>query len=404
MDVKTLIKDKAEEYKDDLINFLIDLIKIRSVSGEEEEVALRIQSEMEKVGFDEVFIDKLGNVIGRIGSGKTILAMDAHIDTADAGDTELWQVNPFEATIVDDRIYGRGTAGQKGSIAAMIYAGKIIKELDLEDDYTLYVTGTVLKEECEGLAWNYIINEDNISPNFVVIADATNLNINRGNRGSVNLEIITKGLSCDAGSPQRGVNAIYKTIPIIQDIEEQNKNFKSDGFLGEPSISVTHINYNTPSRSSVPDQCTIEIQRRTMVGESTKKILKETKALKGAENSMVRIVEFQKPSYTGIVYPIDKYSQAWLLEEDNILLKAASEAFKKMFNRDPKIDKWSMGTNGSVTMGVYKIPTIGFGPGNEMFVHGPREHVEIEDLIKASQFYAMFPKRLSKWINVGGNS
>lgn len=401
MDIKALIKDKTEEYKEDIISFLIELIKIRSLSGEEKQVALRIKSEMEKVGFDEVFIDGLGNVIGKIGSGKTVIAMDAHIDTVDAGDIELWQINPFKGVIIEDCIYGRGAAGQKGAIAAMVYAGRIIKELGLEDEYTLYVTGTVLKEECEGLAWHYIINEDSITPDFVIITEPTNLNINKGHRGSLKLEITTKGLSCDAGSPQRGINAIYKTLPIIQEIEEQNKNFKSEGALGEASTSVTHINYTTPSRNSIPDQCTIEIHRKTNIGENTRKIVNDIKALRGAENSVVKVVEVERPSYTGVLYPMKKHSPAWILEEDSLLLKASVETYKKMFDKEPKIEKWSMGTNGSATMGVYKIPTIGFGPGNEIFVHGPREHLEIKQLVMACEFYSMFPKRLVKW-NKGG--
>lgn len=301
MGIKRRIIELAEEYKDDMMNFLMDMISIPSISGDEEKAALRIKKEMEKVGFDEVFVEKLGNVIGRIGSGEKIIAFDAHIDTADVGDRELWQIEPFEGFIKDDIVYGRGTADQKGAIASIVYAGKIIKELDLEDNYTLYVTGTVMKEECNGLAWQYLLDEEVITPDYVVITEPTNLNIYRGNRGQVQLKLTTKGLSCDASAPQRGLNAVYMSVPIIQEIEELNKCYKENNLLGKSSIAVTQINYKSPSKASIPEECTIGIDRRLTIGESIKGIVKEIESLKNTENSVIQIDEYAKPSYTGIV-------------------------------------------------------------------------------------------------------
>lgn len=396
MDIKEKIIHMAEAYKEDMAGFLIDIIKIPSISGQEQEVALRIKEEMIKVGFDSVFLDGLGNVIGRIGNGKTVIAMDAHMDTVDVGDRELWQLDPFDGIIQDGIIYGRGAADQKSAVASIIYAVKIIKELGLEDDYTLYVTCTVLKEECDGLAWHYIINEDGIVPHFVIITEPTNLNIYTGHRGRVEFEIITKGLSCDASSPQRGINAIYKTVPIIHQLEELNRNFKEDSLLGKASVAVTQIYFNTPSKASIPDECKIKIDRRITTGENSSKALREIKTLKGLENSKVKIVKCKKPSYTGVVYPLNKYSPSWCIENESAFLKAAMETYRKMFDKEPKIDKWRLSTNGSATMGEYKIPTIGFGPGNEIFAHGPREQVAVEQLIKACEFYVMFPQNIIK--------
>lgn len=394
MDIKEKISKLSEEYKDDMVKFLRDMIRIPSTSCNEEKVILRIKEEMEKVGFDEIKIDKMGNIIGRIGNGKTIIAMDAHIDTVDVGDSDLWKVDPFEGDLKDGIIYGRGASDQEGGMASMVYAGKIIKELGLTGDYTLYVTGTVMEEDCDGLCWQYIIEQDKIKPDFVVITEPTNLNIYRGHRGRMEMIVTTKGLSCHGSAPERGVNAVYKMVPIIQGIEKLNENLKDDPFLGKGTVTVTQIFFKSPSQCAVPDECTIQLDRRLTVGETMDTAVAEIKALKGAEDAIVEVLTYAQPSYTGLVYPTEKYYPTWVTDEDHVLVRSAVNTFKEMFNKEPKIDKWTFSTNGVSIMGRFGIPTIGFGPANEVHAHSPHDQLPVQDLVEACKFYAAFPKNL----------
>lgn len=394
MDIKEKISKLSEEYKDDMVKFLRDMIRIPSTSCNEEKVILRIKEEMEKVGFDEIKIDKMGNIIGRIGNGKTIIAMDAHIDTVDVGDSDLWKVDPFEGDLKDGIIYGRGASDQEGGMASMVYAGKIIKELGLTGDYTLYVTGTVMEEDCDGLCWQYIIEQDKIKPDFVVITEPTNLNIYRGHRGRMEMIVTTKGLSCHGSAPERGVNAVYKMVPIIQGIEKLNENLKDDPFLGKGTVTVTQIFFKSPSQCAVPDECTIQLDRRLTVGETMDTAVAEIKALKGAEDAIVEVLTYAQPSYTGLVYPTEKYYPTWVTDEDHVLVRSAVNTFKEMFSKEPKIDKWTFSTNGVSIMGRFGIPTIGFGPANEVHAHSPHDQLPVQDLVEACKFYAAFPKNL----------
>ena len=375
-------------------DFLRDMISIPSTSCNEKAVVLRIKEEMEKVGFDEVIIDKMGNILGRIGSGKTVIAMDAHIDTVDVGDADLWKVDPFEGDLKNGVIYGRGASDQEGGMAAMVYAGKIIKELGLEDDYTLYVTGTVMEEDCDGLCWQYIIEQDKIKPDYVVITEPTNLNIYRGHRGRMEMIVTTKGLSCHGSAPERGINAIYKMTPIIKGIEKLNENLKQDDFLGKGSITVTQVFFKSPSQCAVPDECTIQLDRRLTVGETMESAVAEIKALEGAEEAIVEVLTYAQPSYTGLVYPTEKYYPTWVVHEEHPIVKSAVETYKSMFNKEPKVDKWTFSTNGVSIMGRYNIPTIGFGPANEIYAHSPMDQIPVQDLVEACKFYAAFPKNL----------
>lgn len=396
MNINILILKKIQEYKNDIIDFLIDMVNIHSITCNEKKIALRIKQEMDKIEFDETFIDGMGNVIGRIGNGDKIIAIDAHIDTVGIGDDELWNQNPFRAKIKDDIIYGRGILEQKGAIASIVYSSKMIKELELIGEYTLYVIGSIMKEEYDGGAWKYIIENDKIKPDFVIITEPTNLNISIGGRGRMEMEISIGGLSTDSGDCIRGLNSIYRSMPIIRNIETLNTLYKSNSF-GKASISINDIIIKSPSKACVPDKCIINIDRRITMGEKIEDILKEIKCI--IPNNEVKIKESNKTTYTGYKYTSNNVLMPWTNNKDSFLLKKTIEVYEMMYGKKPQITNWMITTNGSVTSGIFNIPTIGFGPGKEILAYGPREQVAIDDLIKSCKLYTILPLKLSEFTN-----
>lgn len=388
------VVEKAEEYKEDISKFLRDMIAIPSESCMEKEVVLRIKEEMEKVGFDKVEIDPMGNILGYIGHGKHVIAMDAHIDTVGVGDESLWEYNPYEGYEDDEIIVGRGASDQEGGMASMVYAGKIIKDLELEDDYTLIVTGTVQEEDCDGLCWQYIINESNIKPEFVVITEPTSLNIYRGQRGRMEIKVTTKGVSCHGSAPERGENAIYKIAPILNELKALHENLHTDEFLGKGSLTVSEIFFTSPSRCAVADSCTISIDRRLTWGETWEGALQEIKNLPSVKEGKaeVSMYNYDRPAYTGLVYPTACYFPAWVVEEEHFACKTLVDAYEGLFKSKPFVDKWTFSTNGVSIMGRYNIPCIGFGPGHEDQAHAPNERTWKEELVKCAAMYAVIPK------------
>ncbi|HNS67711.1 MAG TPA: YgeY family selenium metabolism-linked hydrolase [Mesotoga infera] len=396
--MKGSLLSKAESYKDDLANFLRDLVSIKSFSAGEREAVERIRREMEKVGFDEVIVDGLGNILGRIGNGKKVIAMDAHIDTVEVGNEKLWKVDPFSGEMKDGVIYGRGASDQKAGMAAMVYGAKIMMEEGLTGDFTLYVTGTVMEEDCDGLCWRYIIERDGIRPDFVVITEPTNLNIYRGHRGRMELQIRTVGRSCHASAPERGVNAIYKMARIIAEIERLNERLKDDRFLGKGTIAVTQIFFKSPSQNAVADECTIQLDRRLTAGETKESVVEELKgaiALAGEEAEIIELF-YDRPSYTGLSFPVEKYFPTWVMEEDSGIVRKTVATYREVFGADPLVDKWTFSTNGIATAGVFSIPTIGFGPANEIYAHSPDDQCPVDHLVRAAAMYALLPLRLSQ--------
>lgn len=378
--------------------FLRDMIAIPSESCQEEKVVLRIKEEMEKVGFDKVEIDPMGNILGYIGHGKHVIAMDAHIDTVGIGNPENWKYDPYKGHEDDEIIIGRGSSDQEGGMASMVYAGKIIKELQLEDDYTLVVVGSVQEEDCDGLCWQYIINEDQLRPEFVLITEPTDGKIYRGQRGRMEIKVVTKGVSCHGSAPERGDNAIYKMAGILQDLKALHENLVDHDFLGKGSLTVSEIFHTSPSRCAVADSCWISIDRRLTVGETGEFAIQQIKNLPSvkAAKAEVSMYQYERPSYTNLVYPTECYFPTWLIEDGHPVCHTVVDSYKALFKEDPKVDKWTFSTNGVSIMGRYGIPCIGFGPGHEDQAHAPNECTWKKELVNCAAVYAVIPIMYSK--------
>jgi putative selenium metabolism hydrolase len=390
-DLYQQIFNRAKELEGETARFLMDMVRVPSFSMTEGEVIQVIKKEMEAQGFDEVRVDGLGNIIGRIGSGPRIIAFDAHIDTVYPGDLSLWDFDPFQPKVADGQVWGRGTVDQEGGMASMVTAGKIIKELNLNNDFTIYFTGTVMEEDCDGLCWKYLINEEKLRPEMVVITEPTNMNIYRGHRGRMEMQVKVKGLSCHGSAPERGDNAIYKISRIALEIEKLHTRLKDDPFLGKGSVCVSQVFFTGPSQCAVPDSATISLDRRLTFGETKESAVAEVKdaaARAGYPEAEVIILEYVEKAYTGLVYPMEKYYPTWAIPENSPWVVSAVDAYEKTLGKKPFVDKWTFSTNGVSIAGMEGIPCIGLGPGNEVLAHFPNEHTPLEHLSGASAFYA----------------
>lgn len=380
----------ARQLNDHTAQLLAKLVSLPSLSGQEEQVINCIKQEMEAIGCDEIIIDGIGNIIGRIGNGPLKIAFDAHIDVVDIGNRALWQFEPFDGHIRDGKVWGRGAADQKGGMAAMLAAARIIKELNLAQQYTVYFIGSVMEEDCDGMCWNYIIREDQIRPDYVILTEPTGCRIYRGQRGRMEIEITTTGLSAHGSAPERGINAIYKIAPLIQAIEALNERLAYDEFLGKGTVVLSQIKSIGPSQCAVPDFCSLYLDRRLTWGETKESALQEIQNII-AENQVdarVNLPVYAGKAFTGKTYTMEKYFPTWKLEPNHPLVQAGIACFQKLFNTEPIIDKWTFSTNGVTICGVHGIPCLGFGPGFEEQAHAPNEWTPVDQLWRAAAFYA----------------
>ena len=435
------IKRSAAAYGADMTRFLRDMIAIPSESCQEEGVARRIQAEMEKLGFDRVELDGLGNVIGWMGEGDRIIAIDSHIDTVGIGNADNWDADPYQGYETQTQIYGRGGSDQEGGLASAVYGAKIMKDLGLiPAGFKIMVVGSVQEEDCDGMCWQYIVNRDFSSPaeaqkriEFVISTEPTDGGVYRGQRGRMEIRVDVKGVSCHGSAPERGDNAIYKMADILQDVRALNENpadesaeikglvkmldprynpdyFEDARFLGRGTCTTSEIFFTSPSRCAVADSCSISIDRRMTAGETYQSCIKEIEDLpavkKYGDDVKVSMYWYDRPSWTGEVYKTESFFPTWINRETAPHVQALVDAHRALFGdariwsddkaratREgrPLTDKWTFSTNGVAIQGRYGIPCVGFGPGAESQAHAPNEITWKQDLVTCAALYAAVP-------------
>ena len=440
------IKSAAEGYKAEMSRFLRDMISHPSESCEEKEVVMCIKAEMEKLGFDKVEIDGLGNVIGWMGQGEKIIAIDSHIDTVGIGNIDNWEADPYQGYETDDIIFGRGGSDQEGGMASAVYGAKIMKDLGLiPEGYQIMVVGSVQEEDCDGMCWQYIVNkyfpskeEAQKQIEFVISTEPTDGGIYRGHRGRMEIRVDVKGVSCHGSAPHRGDNAIYKMADILQDVRALNENgdgpsntvkglvkmlnpefnpehYEDAQFLGRGTCTTSQIFYTSPSRCAVADSCSISIDRRMTAGETWDSCLEEIRQLpsvkKYGDDVKVSMYMYDRPAWTGTVYETECFFPTWINKASAAHVQAVVDAHHALWGEErighadpdekkdamhlrtgrPLTDKWTFSTNCVSIQGRYGIPCVGFGPGAESQAHAPNEITWKQDLVTCAALYAAVP-------------
>jgi putative selenium metabolism hydrolase len=371
--------------------FLQDLVRIPSLSTQEEAVAIRLAKEMKQVGFDEVWTDRIGNVVGRIGAGRgPKLFLNGHMDNVDVGDLGRWTHPPYGGMIVDGVLYGRGACDMKGGLAAMVYGVKALVDAGLELAGDLYVVGVVQEEPCEGLATRVLVEEEGIRPDFVVLGEPSNLQVRLGHRGRVEMKVMVRGKAAHASSPELGDNAIHNAARLIFGLELLTARLATDPFLGQGSLAVTEIDSQAASRNAVPDRCVFYIDRRLTLGETETKALAEIQSIVNTEeiDAEVTVSEYRARSYAGYDCRARAMFPAWVMPEDSALVQALVRSVRETLGYRPRMGRWGFSTDGTYTAGVANIPTVGFGPGEERYAHTLEEQIRLNDVVDAARVYA----------------
>jgi len=397
------IKKRVEANRENIVQFLRDIVAIPSMDGQLKDVGECIQAKMRNLGFDEARFDKMGNTVGRIGHGPKVIVFDSHIDTVGVGDPAEWDWDPFVGKVENGALYARGACDEKGSTPGMIYGLAIARDLGLLDGYTAYYFGN-MEEWCDGIAPNSFVEADpQVRPDFVVIGEPTKMQIYRGHKGRIELKITAHGQSAHAASHYLGDNAVYKMMSIISQIRELDRRMRFGmGYhpiQGYPSIAVTNVEARTASLNAVPDQFAIYLDRRITLNEPRDEVIATIKGLIPdylQDEIHVEEMFYDAPSYTGFVFPVSKFYPPWLLDDAHPLTRAGQSTIEALWGESRSLGTWDFSTNGTYWAGKAGIPSIGFGPGDEKTAHMRHENVPLNEVVEATEFYALLPKILSE--------
>lgn len=377
-----------------LVDLCTAMVRTPSLSGCEEAVAGVIKGAMENLGFDDVAVDRYGNVVGRIvlGKGGKKILLEGHMDHVDVSDPARWTHDPYGGDLVDGKIYGRGSTDMKGNLAAMIVAASVVKE-DLAGslDGEILVGGSVHEECFEGVASEEIAKKHR--PDYVVIGEPSGLTLKRGQRGRAEVIVETFGKNAHSSNPSVGINAIKKMMKALLAIE--------DGFiprkhpvLGDGILEVTDIISSPyPGASVVPDRCIATFDRRLLEGETKEEVLEQVRdflaPLLSEDPQMkfsVSLALGEDKCYTGETIAAERFAPGWIFPEDQPFVQASLEGLKSV-GQTPVISHYYFCTNGSYYAGKAGIPTIGFGGSLETLAHVDDEYIEVDQLVKACEGY-----------------
>ncbi|NNF98938.1 MAG: YgeY family selenium metabolism-linked hydrolase [Desulfobacteraceae bacterium] len=369
----------------ELIRFAQELVKLRSYTGQEKELAMFIKDKMTQLAYDQVKVDGLGNVFGVIGNGPTKILFDSHIDTVEVNDAVQWSVGAFSGAIVNGKLYGRGAVDMKSAVAASVYAGHAIKKLGLDKGKTIYISTSVMEEDYDGEPVHYLLENSGIRPDYAIICEPSNSQLALGHKGRALIKVDVQGVSAHGSAPEKGVNAVYKMNAIIKRVEALGQKFM--GIQGDRgSLALTKIDSDAVSLNAIPDHCRIYLDRRLVMGEDEQGLAQEMELLLDGTDATWEIHSVAGKSWKGEDIVLHSFLPAWEIDEAHELTTACVSAFEELNGCKPRMTTWDFSTNGVATS-KRGIPTIGFGPGDDKLAHSRDEHCPVSAIVRAFEFY-----------------
>lgn len=382
----------TDSYGQELIDFYRESVRTPSYSDEEGELAKKLIKKMKELDFDDAYVDGAGNVVGRVGNGEKVIHFDSHMDTVEVKDEEEWTAPPFEARMINGMVYGRGSVDMKGGLSASVFAAALAKKAGLLDGKTVYVTGSICEEYCDGVCLEHFYKDSGVKPDYCIICEPSDNVITLGHTGKVQARIRTHGVSAHGSAPEKGVNAVYEMAGIIERVDALNKELQAR--KGGGSIVLSRISSVSASLNAVPSECEIYLDRRLRLGESVAQVEEELEGLIKGKRADWAPGTLYHTSWTGTELVYHPEHEPWKISLDAPLTVCCTQAYETVFGEKPsKYDFWDFGTNAVVPVSL-GIPTIGFGPGEYKLAHMRDEHCAAGKVCEACRFYVELIRRL----------
>ena len=387
------IKKAADELKDDLIGFCRELIQTPSMPGQEEAAAKLTAQKMEALGYDEAYIDGVGNAIGVVKGedpDAPVYMLNSHLDHVDPGDRSEWKHDPYSGDIEDGKIYGRGASDTKGAFAVQVYAPEVLRRLGIKPKGDVYVTGVVL-EEVGGFGTRYILENMDTKPDCVILGEATENHIKLGHRGGIRYKATFYGKSVHASAPQRGINPHYAAARFLLKLEEMLPGLKTDPDLGQTTVAPTVYHTGVSSNNVIPGEVDIILDMRS-AGETAEEVMDIYRNIADQVCPKDVKTEFQLvkrtlKSYTGLDDPFHGgLVGGFKLEKDSPFVQKAASVIQGTLGYSPNLVYWQFGTDGRFTAAA-GIPTYGFSPCEEYLAHTADDHVKIDMMMDSLYCY-----------------
>jgi len=383
------IKKSADRVKGDMIAFCQKIVRIPSMPGHEKECAEACQEEMKKLGYDKVWLDGAGNVIGFVKGEEPSapkIMLNSHTDHVDPGDSALWPYPPFSGALVDGKIYGRAASDTKGAFAVQVYSIPVLLESGLRPWGDVYVTG-VVEEEVGGRGMRYLLEEEKIIPDCVILGEATTNRIYLGHRGGMRIVLTFRGTSVHASAPERGANPHYAAARFLLNLEKSMGELLNDPLLGKTTIAPTLYSTDSTSGNVVPGQVRLVLDCR--VTKEDEGFMRQFVEKLIGDIGLPCTIEVGRGLSSQIENQGARRPGGFVTPKDDPFVQKAFRGVRKALDREPELGVWRFATDGRYTAAM-GIPTFGFSPCEEELTHTYDDHVKVALMEEALSCYPLF--------------
>ena len=379
-------------HESEVCAFCQELVRCPSLSGDEKGVADLVEREMVMLGYDEVYRDDLGSVVGVVYGarpGPRIL-FDGHMDVVPVTSPEAWFFPPYSGERADGCIWGRGAADVKGSLAAALIGIGTLPHEGLSG--SIIMSASVGEEAIEGLALEHVLAHH--PADGVVICEPTGLRLGIGHKGRTGMVLSAEGVAAHSSEPAQGINAVYRMIEAVSRVRRMPPHRDERLGVGVSEL-VEMVSSPYPGTSMVPHGCSARFDRRLVRGETSQTVLDEMReALSGLDGLSVRCHQGELHCYTGRSFMVEDFHLAWALAPDSDMVRRALEGLADA-GQDPELYLAPYCTNGATSAGKLGIPSIIYGAGEVADAHIVNESVSIDSLIGAFHGYQGLARALT---------
>lgn len=377
----------VDQSADRITGFARRLVQTPSLSGEEGAVATLVADEMRSLRYDDVQVDPLGNVVGRIGGGGGHTTMlHAHMDIVAPGDASRWQHPPYGGEIVDGYLWGRGASDTKGSLAAQVYAAGLLREAHITPPGDVYQAAVVC-EETGGLGTRHLVTY--LLPDVAIIGEPSANTLRRGHRGRFEFVITLHGVPAHASAPARGINPHFSMGRFLLALRDAP--LVHDPVFGGSSVAPTLMYVDGQNSNVIPGRLTVHLDWRASPADSeahARALLEGLLADTLEEGVRAEVDVRTRPvrTYTGVEREVRFVLTGYVLEDADPRLVAARESLVRALGRPVEVGVWTFCTDGG-HLAAAGVPCIGFGPGGEDQAHVYDERLSIDELLEATVAY-----------------
>lgn len=383
----SLLRSLVAQAQPALDAFAQRLVQTPSLSGQEEAVARLVHAEMRALGYDEVWVDAVGNVWGKIAGGDGGLVLfNSHMDVVDPGDSACWRRPPYGGEIADGFLWGRGASDTKGCLAAQVYALGLLRRAGLRPAGDVYLAAVVW-EEGGGLGTAHLL--ETFRPAVAVIGEPSGNTLRRGHRGRTEFVLNFRGRSAHASAPERGLNPHYSVARFLLALRQVS--LRPDPTFGGSSVAPTLIYAEPNSSNVIPERVTVHLDWRSIPGETRQNaedlladLLRQT--VEPGVQASITVRRRDVRTYTGLERSLEFTMPGYCLAAEDPVVLHARDLLQEALGRPVAVDVWTFSTDGG-QIAAAGTPCLGFGPGEEALAHVVDERLSLAQLHEATVGY-----------------